>query len=87
MRDLLLQKFDKNVLTKKLLATEEAYLEEGNNWHDTFWGVCYHKLEGKVCKKPEHAPFGGNHLGYLLMDVRTHALTLRHTAACCCKLN
>lgn len=72
MRDLLLQKFDHNTLTKKLLATGDAYLEEGNWWHDTFWGVCYHKLEGKVCKKPEHEPYGGNHLGYLLMDIRTH---------------
>jgi hypothetical protein len=72
MRDLLLQKFDHHVLKQRLLKTGDAYLEEGNWWHDTFWGVCHHKMEGKTCREPEHRPFGGNHLGYLLMDVRTH---------------
>jgi hypothetical protein len=72
MRDLLLQKFEHNTLTKKLIATGDFYLEEGNWWHDIFFGVCHHKMEGKTCREPEHKPLGGNHLGYLLMDVRTH---------------
>lgn len=72
MRDLLLQKFDNHVLKQKLLDTKDSYLEEGNWWHDLFWGVCHYKMEGKTCRDPEHKPFGGNHLGYLLMDVRTH---------------
>jgi len=72
MRDLLLQKFEHSVLKQKLLSTGDAYLEEGNWWHDVFWGVCHHRMEGKTCREPEHRPFGGNHLGYLLMDVRTH---------------
>ena len=70
MRELLLQKFADTSLKTKLLATGDAYLEEGNYWHDTFWGVCHHKMEGRTCKEPQHRPFGGNHLGYLLMDVR-----------------
>ena len=40
----------------KLLSTEDAYLEETNYWHDTFWGVYNSK--------------GENHLGRLLMVVR-----------------
>lgn len=70
MRDLVIQKFAEQPLRDKLLKTGDAYLEEGNYWHDVFWGVCHHKMEGKTCKEPEHRPFGGNHLGYLLMDVR-----------------
>lgn len=44
-------------LAALLLATEERYLEETNWWGDTFWGVC----RGN----------GENHLGQLLMKVRT----------------
>lgn len=70
MRVLLVEKFSHPALRQKLLSTGDAYLEEGNHWHDVFWGVCHHKMEGKTCREPEHRPFGGNHLGYLLMDVR-----------------
>jgi ribA/ribD-fused uncharacterized protein len=70
MHGLVMQKFYDPKLRAKLMATGDAYLEEGNNWHDTFWGVCYHRLEGKACKELGHAAFGGNHLGYILMDVR-----------------
>lgn len=71
MRMLVAQKFENHDdLRRKLAATGDAYLEEGNSWHDVFWGVCYHKLEGKTCKEPAHRPFGGNHLGYVLMDQR-----------------
>ena len=69
MRELLFEKFSGD-LKQKLLDTGEAYLEEGNWWHDVFWGVCHHKMEGKTCREPEHKAYGGNHLGYLLMDVR-----------------
>ena len=40
----------------KLLDTGDTELIEGNNWHDTFWGVC----KGK----------GQNNLGKILMEVR-----------------
>lgn len=39
-----------------LLSTDNEYLVEGNNWHDTFWGIC----DGR----------GQNHLGKLLMQIR-----------------
>jgi ribA/ribD-fused uncharacterized protein len=50
-------KFENNrILRKKLLDTEEKYLEETNYWNDTYWGVC----EGK----------GQNQLGITLMRIR-----------------
>lgn len=58
MEALVLQKFSRHPeLAKKLLATGEALLEEGNRWGDTFWGVC----RGS----------GENHLGKILMKVRS----------------
>ena len=57
MSELVLQKFAAwPKLRKKLLATGNAELIEGNHWGDTFWGVC----KGK----------GHNNLGKILMDVR-----------------
>lgn len=58
MRLLLQEKFLRPDMREKLLATGDAYIEEGNNWNDTFWGVC----RGK----------GQNHLGKLIMEVRTN---------------
>lgn len=41
MEELNLQKFTKHErLGKRLLATEDQELIEGNTWGDTFWGVC-----------------------------------------------
>ena len=60
MRGLLLRKFDPiqhTALAEKLLATGQNTLIEGNYWGDTFWGVC--------------RGVGENHLGRLLMEVRT----------------
>lgn len=57
MEGLLVQKFRKgNYLSKKLLDTGDLELIEGNNWGDTFWGVC----RGQ----------GSNHLGQILMKIR-----------------
>ena len=56
MYRILIEKFLREPLRTKLIKTEDAYLEETNYWHDTFWGVC--NGEGK------------NHLGKLLMLVR-----------------
>ena len=44
------------ILREKLLATNSLYLEETNNWGDTYWGVCGGK--------------GLNMLGKTLMQVR-----------------
>jgi N-glycosidase YbiA len=56
MRDLLYKKFSLHPLREKLLATGTKELVEGNNWGDTYWGVC----NGK----------GENRLGIILMDIR-----------------
>lgn len=57
MRQLVTDKFTRsNELRRRLLATEDAELVEGNAWNDTFWGVC----RGN----------GQNHLGRILMEVR-----------------
>lgn len=47
-----------------LLATRAEELQEGNNWGDTYWGVC----EGK----------GENHLGRILMQIRGLLNQVRH---------
>jgi ribA/ribD-fused uncharacterized protein len=57
MRGLLAQKFCAgSELSKKLLATGEGKIVEGNFWGDVFWGVC----RGR----------GKNVLGSLLMERR-----------------
>ncbi len=57
MRSLLRLKFlPGSLLAKKLLATEDAVLIEGNWWGDTFWG----EVNG----------VGENWLGRLLMETR-----------------
>ena len=57
MYEIVLNKFSQNEeLRKKLIATGDEYLEEGNTWYDTYWGVC----NGK----------GKNKLGKILMQVR-----------------
>lgn len=59
MEDVLRAKFTQNPeLREKLLATGDLELQEGNTWHDTFWGV--NAATGK----------GENHLGKLLMKLR-----------------
>lgn len=61
MRFLLEQKFDPKLNpdnARKLLETGDRYLEETNWWNDTFWGK---NLQGE----------GENHLGELLMEIRT----------------
>ena len=61
MEDCLRLKFSDPMLRKKLLATEDEELEEGNWWHDNYWGTCYCSRCGDV---------GKNKLGYLLMKIR-----------------
>lgn len=56
MRQLVRQKFSKEPLQSRLLATGNAVLEEGNTWNDKFWG--------KFCGE------GENHLGRILMEIR-----------------
>lgn len=57
MYTLVRDKFTKSpVLRKKLLATGDAHLEEGNDWGDDYWGT----VNGK----------GENKLGEILMRIR-----------------
>ena len=61
MEDCLRLKFSDPILREKLLATGDEELEEGNWWHDNYWGSCYCSRCGDV---------GKNKLGYLLMKIR-----------------
>jgi ribA/ribD-fused uncharacterized protein len=64
MKNLVLQKFARNYeLGERLLNTSDYYLEEGNTWHDNYWGVCY----CEHCKGEK----GLNNLGKILMETRT----------------
>ena len=57
MEEIVLAKFEQNDdLRGRLLATGDAYLEEGNDWGDRVWGV----VNGQ----------GANNLGKILMRVR-----------------
>lgn len=56
MLDITRKKFQYEYLAKNLLSTGDRYLEETNNWGDTYWGVC----NGT----------GLNKLGEILMKVR-----------------
>jgi ribA/ribD-fused uncharacterized protein len=62
MKALLLQKFSYPDLLSKLADTHNQILIEGNTWGDKFWGQC-----------PDGNGnwHGENHLGKLLMEVRT----------------
>lgn len=62
MRDLLIQKFSQEPFKRLLLATGDSYLEETNNWNDTFWGVCN--------------GVGKNNLGILLMEIRGYLVEI-----------
>jgi len=59
MEEIVREKFRQNPeLLRKLMDTGDAELEEGNTWHDTYWGV-----DMKTGK-------GENHLGIILMKIR-----------------
>ena len=62
MSDILLLKFQDKSLFQQLKNTGNKYIEEGNYWHDNFWGNCY----CQKCKKIN----GKNILGKILMTIR-----------------
>lgn len=63
MQDLLFHKFKNKELADKLLATGDAWLIEGNTWHDQTWGDCR-------CERHAKTP-GDNWLGQSLMYTRS----------------
>lgn len=64
MLECLRYKFADPILATRLKLTGNARLEEGNYWHDTYWGIC-----------PAGSGNGKNRLGELLMQVRTELLS------------
>ena len=61
MEDILLEKFtSSNELRIKLISTGDAYLLEGNDWGDRFWG----------CEIENWTWVGENNLGKILMKIR-----------------
>lgn len=58
MRECLVSKFSQEPYRTWLLETGDAFIREGNNWGDTFWGVDQDTGEGE------------NHLGKLIMEIR-----------------
>lgn len=57
MVELINRKFHYSHLAGCLIATAPATLVEGNTWNDRYWGVS--------------GGFGANHLGNILMEVRS----------------
>ena len=46
MMDCINQKYNQEPYKSKLLATGDVFIQEGNNWHDIFWGVDLSTGEG-----------------------------------------
>lgn len=67
MRSIVLAKFEQNnSLMRKLINTWSMHLEEGNMWHDNFWGNCH-------CPQCVEK-IGQNHLGKILMLIRDNEI-------------
>lgn len=67
MKSVLIYKFSFPFFREKLLSTGNSLLEEGNNWDDTFWGIC-----------PPNSGSGENMLGKLLMEIRQEIRDGKH---------
>lgn len=66
MYEALQKKFADDQLKEKLLTTGDEWLEEGNTWHDNYWGICHcDRCQNKI---------GQNNLGKLLMKLRTELM-------------
>ena len=65
MEEIVHAKFAQNIhLAKKLIATGNAELIEGNSWGDTYWGVDIKTNTGE------------NHLGIILMKIRSELIAV-----------
>lgn len=59
------KKFQQEPFRTKLIETGDEYIQEGNTWGDTYWGVCLKTNKGK------------NVLGNLIMGIRNEILIER----------
>lgn len=69
MMQCLVQKYNQQPYTDLLLQTDNRYIEETNNWGDTFWGVCKN--------------VGYNVLGQFIMQIRDDLQQNRALATSC----
>lgn len=69
MEEIIREKFGKTVLKRRLLATKDSLLIEGNTWRDDFWGAT-RVGRGKIWEGNNHNWYGRNELGRILMDLR-----------------
>lgn len=69
MEEVLRVKFSDPELAAALVATGDAELREGTRWHDLTWGA-FCSCGRKACDRP-----GENHLGRLLMKIRSELRT------------
>ena len=75
MAGLIFSKFFRDMeLRTKLLATENAYLEESNNWGDAFWGVAYDGSKSTYWEKRRDK----NMLGGILTETRDYWNRIQH---------
>jgi len=58
MKSCLVQKYNTEHYRTQLLETGDEYIQEGNRWGDTYWGVCLETHTGE------------NNLGKLIMEIR-----------------
>lgn len=63
MKNLLIEKFSQEPFRSQLITTDPQEIQEGNIWGDKFWGV---DLD---------TGYGENHLGNMLMEVRTQLIS------------
>jgi len=66
MKAVLIAKFRDTNLWPRLDATGDAYLIEGNTWHDNCFGICLKKDCERGCWEKR----GQNYLGLFLMELR-----------------
>jgi hypothetical protein len=67
METLVRIKFADVTLARLLLKTDDAILEEGNSWNDTYWGVSLKSGKGQ------------NKLGQILMKIRSQLTSAKES--------
>ena len=78
MQRITLDKFSRTLkLHSALLATCDEQIVAENNWHEQFWGSCICATQpGKYGRRSTCSVPGRNHLGDILMSVRSQFSTV-----------